>query len=150
MLIFLSIPLVSKANEPSTLNPKVPSKQQAIEQKKHENKEEKKVVHFDKAVVKQFLMNKEHYSEWDADYVIAIELPVIDANLQPLLDAYLTDQTIDSNVNVQGITMEIIMKKYQCDFWRALIHMTDFILHPEDLVIVKNPDFIPWMAGRQE
>jgi hypothetical protein len=162
ILVFISIPLIywmahSNMNathaqteqQTSTQTNKIAQEgknvqtEQEIPDLKDEVGQKRKTVNFDKAAVKEFLMTKEHWSESNANWETSVALPVIDARLQPVLDAYLADKTIDSNFNVQGVTIKFVMDRCNINFWRALQHMDDYLMHPEHLKGVTNPNYDP-------
>ena len=92
-------------------------------------KEEKPKLTFDKEVVRKMLL-EDGYKEKDVEIKLAA-LAKNDARLQPVINAYLLNRTIDPDFNVDGLTMKIIMEKYSCNFWYALDSMEYYLKHPE-------------------
>ena len=77
------------------------------------------MITFDKTAIHNILL-EEGYSDESEIEMIFYDLSVIDASLQGVLDAYLTERIILDEFNVEGLTINIIMDKFRCDFWNAL------------------------------
>lgn len=80
-------------------------------------KAEKKTLKFDEQTVRRVL-KEDGYSEQG----ILIELRLLEKSevrLQVLLDAYLEDRSILNTVNVDGVTLKLIMDMNTCNFWNA-------------------------------
>lgn len=103
----------------------------------------KKTIQFDKHFVKILLIKEEKCLLREADELVNLVLPQMHAELQPVVDEYLADRTINSSFNVKGVTMSKVMEGYGCDFWSALIEMNGFIDHPEDTIILSDPNLYP-------
>lgn len=84
------------------------------------------MIVFDEAVVKKILLEEGYSDEGEIDMIFN-ELNIIDASLQRVLDAYLADRTIVDEFKVEGLTINIIMSKFKCDFWKALGFMNTSI-----------------------
>lgn len=87
--------------------------------KEEKTQEGKQVITFDRAAVKKMLIEDGYSDEGEMDRTLN-ELSLIDAGLQGILDAYLADRTIVDDFQVEGLTIPIIMHKFECDFWNAL------------------------------
>lgn len=102
-------------------------------------KEEKKMLKFDEQIVRRVL-KEDGYSEQG----ILIELNLLeetDARMQLLLDAYLEDRSILNTVNVEGITLNMLMDIDTCNFWNAF-NLLDLIM--------KNPKLVEGTKLRAE
>lgn len=88
------------------------------------------MIIFDDAIIKAILIEEGYQDEGEMDMIFS-ELNIIDASLQRVLDAYLTDRTIIDEFAVEGLTMNIIMNKFRCDFWHALGFMNTSINNPQ-------------------
>jgi len=100
------------------------------ENKQECKQEERKVLFFDKEVVKRIMMEDKRYTEIWVDRAIP-NLANCDASLQNVLDSYIVDRTIDSDFNVEGVTMRKIMNSWNCGFFQALSYMNLYIKKPE-------------------
>ncbi|AIF53930.1 hypothetical protein [Pelosinus sp. UFO1] len=77
------------------------------------------MITFDKTTINNILLEEGYSDEGEID-MIFYDLSIIDSSLQGVLDAYLTDRIILDEFNVEGLTINIIMDKFRCDFWNAL------------------------------
>jgi hypothetical protein len=109
-----------------------------------------KVIKFDKQFIKEFIMKEEKCSEWEANLIVNAVLPKMSNKLQPVLDAYLADRTVDSTFHVKEVTMPIIMKGYQCGFWPALTYMDMFIQRQDNAEISLQTLILPQMAADRD
>lgn len=84
------------------------------------------MITFDKTTINNILLDEGYFDEGEIDMVF-YDLSIIDASLQGVLDAYLSDRTILDEFNVEGLTINMIMDKFGCDFWNALGFMNTSI-----------------------
>lgn len=97
------------------------------------------MLKFDEQIVRRVL-KEDGYSEQG----ILIELNLLeetDARMQLLLDAYLEDRSILNTVNVEGITLNMLMDIDTCNFWNAF-NLLDLIM--------KNPKLVEGTKLRAE
>lgn len=88
------------------------------------------MIAVDNAAVKKMLVEEGYSDEGEMDMIFN-ELSIIDASLQGVFDAYLTDRTIMDEFKIEGLTISIIMHKFGCDFWKALGFMNTAITNPQ-------------------
>jgi len=93
--------------------------------------EERKMITFDKDVVKKILMEDNGYSDFDASIMINA-VSEFDSKLQPILDSYVANRSLYADFNVEGVTIEIVMDKLGCDFWNALTDLDFYLRNPDD------------------
>lgn len=107
------------------------------ENKQESKREERRVLKFDKELVKQIMIEECGYpSRAAADEVFF--LGDIDAELQPVIDAYIADRTISDAFSVEGLTTQMIMDKYGVNFWMGLLFMNGFIKDPDRAKRTRN------------
>lgn len=107
------------------------------ENKQESKQEERKVLQFDKEVVKKIMMEENSYSSREADDEIFI-LGELNAKLQPVLDAYIADRTMSDAFEVEGLTTKMVIDKYGENFWQGLLSMNGFIKDPERAKRTRN------------
>jgi uncharacterized protein with ParB-like and HNH nuclease domain len=88
--------------------------------------EERKVIKFDKEVVKKVMIDDGSYKEESFESEINA-LSQTDIRLQSVLDVYIADRTISDSFNIEGLTTKIVMEKWHCKFWDALSLMDTYI-----------------------
>lgn len=103
-------------------------------------KDEANVVHFDSAVVRRMMLEDGYANDKDLEISIN-SLKKIDKKLQPLIDAYIKDRTISDAFTVEGLTVAMIMKKYDSSFWSALESLDNFIDNPEGAKLLKESPY---------
>ena len=102
------------------------------EKNQQENKkEERKVLKFDKEVVKKIMIQENGYSALEAS-VMTSGLRQLDAKLQPILDSYLANRSLYTDFNIDGITIKDVMEWYGCGFWDG-ISLMDYYVHKPEL-----------------
>lgn len=88
------------------------------------------MIIFDKAIIKEILIEEGYSDDGEIDMIFS-ELNIINASLQNVLDAYVADRTILDEFEVEGVTVNMIMDKFRCDFWNALGFMSTSIDNPQ-------------------
>ena len=97
--------------------------------KKENKKEERKVLKFDKEVVKK-IMVEEGYSVLMARTTIA-RLSELDAKLQPILDSYVSDRSLYTDFTIEDANIKTVMDWAGCDFWNGITMMQLYLEKPE-------------------
>lgn len=119
------------------------SDNQKTEKEENKKKEVKKVITFDKAVVRKMLIEDGYSDEGEIERTFN-DLTRTDASLQKVLDAYLADRIIVDDFEVEGLTLKIIMDKFRSDFWDGLSLMNIYINDHELAKGVYNMPPVMW------
>lgn len=94
------------------------------------------MVSFDREAVRR-LMLEDGYQETQVDDSVT-SVSHLDQKLQPLIDAYVKNKSITKKFAIEGLTVMMIMEKFDCDFWVGLEFLDDFIDDPEQAEMLKE------------
>lgn len=94
------------------------------------------MVSFDRATVRRIML-EEGYQETQVDDSVT-SVSHLDRKLQPLIDAYVKNKSITEKFAIEGLTVTMIMEKFDCDFWVGLEFLDDFIDDPERAEMLKE------------
>jgi len=94
------------------------------------------VVSFDWATVRRIML-EDGYQETQVDDSVT-SVSHLDQKLQPLIDAYVKNKSITEKFAIEGLTVTMIMEKFDCDFWVGLEFLDDFIDDPERAEMLKE------------
>lgn len=90
-----------------------------IDIKKQEEQGVMELVKINRVEIKKFLMEENGYDEYRAE-LMSDTVMRLEVKFQPLIDTYVKDKTFDENFAVDGVTLKIVMEKWDYDFWEGL------------------------------
>ncbi len=93
---------------------------------------------FDKVLVKKVLL-EDGYSNEEADKKIQSIYDWYDDRLYDVINAYVRDRTILDNINVQGVTMRVLIERRKYNFWDALYMLNETISNPRLAPLLRLP-----------
>ncbi|RAL22602.1 hypothetical protein [Thermoflavimicrobium daqui] len=88
------------------------------------------MLKFDAEKLRDILIHEEGYKDNEAD-AMKHALPKLNSKLQKYLDQWMEDRTVSEELNIEGVTLKIIMEKRRIGFCSALIFMNVYIDKPE-------------------
>ncbi|SMP22282.1 hypothetical protein SAMN06265361_10430 [Laceyella tengchongensis] len=88
------------------------------------------MITFDPKKLKEVMINEEGYTESEYYFQLKV-LERLDEKLQEPFDLWLYERKISTDFNVEGITLELIMKKHHCTFLSALATMNTYLNNTE-------------------
>lgn len=94
------------------------------------------MILFDRERVRKIML-EDGYKEQQVDESVA-SMRKLNQKLQPLIDAYLKDKSLADQYQIEGLTIAMIMEKFDCDFWVGLEFLDDFVEDPERAGFVKE------------
>jgi len=94
------------------------------------------VILFDRERVRKIMLEDGYKERQVAESVASMRC--LNQKLQPLIDAYLKDKSLADHYQIEGLTIAMIMEKFQCDFWVGLQFLDDFVEDPERAEFVKE------------
>lgn len=94
------------------------------------------MVSIDRAAVRRIMLEDGYKEVLVDDSVTSISH--LDQKLQPLIDAYVKNKSITEKFAIEGLTITMIMEKFDCDFWVGLEFLDDFIDDPERAEMLKE------------
>ncbi|TCS96625.1 hypothetical protein [Hazenella coriacea] len=95
---------------------------------------------FNEEKLKEILLNECNFYQYQAEKKIE-SLKRLQEPLQKALQQWIEDRTVSEEIEVEGVTLQYIMDKWESNFTSALFLMSTFMDEPQDAIKFKSIPF---------